>query len=307
MISHLQLSTVKTLSHSSSLKQNNEGVQFVDINHPKFNATFSLHGAHLIHFQAKDNPATIWTSKTAFYNSEKAIRGGVPICWPWFGAANTAIGKGLPSHGFARTSNDWMIGDINECSESIQFSLHLYSTTETKKIWPFDFHLTLIATMSDTLKLELITENTGSTAFSYRGALHSYLNLSDVKNIQITDLATSLYNDLTEQKEHSDGNLIIDQAIDCIYEKSPKNIKLKDAGFNREISIINDGNDCEVLWSPWIEGAKAFPDMPDDGFKTMFCIESGILDKAGVTVQPKSKHTLSTTFSQKALNLIDWQ
>lgn len=299
MISHLQLSTIKALSNSSTLKQNDEGFQFIDINHPKFDATFSLHGAHLIHFQIKEKPATIWTSKTAVYNTEKAIRGGVPICWPWFGAADSELGKDLPSHGFARTSNDWIIGDINEHAESIQLTLHLYSTPETKKIWPFDFHLTLIATLSDSLKLELVTENTGDAAFSYRGALHSYLNLSDVKNIQVTDLATSFYNDLTERKEFSDGNLMIDQAIDCVYEKSPKNIKLKDTGFNRSISIINNGNDCEVLWSPWVEGAKAFSDMPDDGFKTMLCIESGILEKAGVTVKPKTKHVLSTTFKSE--------
>ena len=297
MISHLQLTTIKTLSHSSSLKEDETGFQFIEINHPHFDAAFSLHGGHLIHFQPNGKPAIIWTSKTAIYNNEKAIRGGVPICWPWFGAAGDKLGSGLPAHGIVRTSDNWLLGEINESTQGVELNLHLNSTPETKAIWPFDFNLTLRVTLSNSIKLELITENTGDLPFTYRAALHSYLNISDVTNVNISGLSHSSYNGLTQQRDNTNGHLIIDQAIDSIYDKAPQKIILKDSGFNHELSIENVGNDSEVLWSPWIEGAKAFADMPDDGFKTMFCIESGITDIEGVTVQPKAKHILSTHFT----------
>lgn len=300
MISHLQLTIIKTLSHSSTLKEDKTGFQFIEINHPHFDAVFSLHGGHLIHFQPKGKPAIIWTSKTAIYNNEKAIRGGVPICWPWFGAAGDKLGSGLPAHGIARTSNDWSIGEIKESSEGVELNLHLHSSPETKVIWPFDFNLTLQVTLSDSVKLELITENTGNLPFTYRAALHSYLNVSDVTNVSISGLAHSSYNDLTQKRDHKNGLLIIDQAIDSVYDKAPQNIILKDTGFDHELYIENTGNDSEVLWSPWVEGANAFADMPDDGFKTMFCIESAITSDEGVTVQPKAKHILSTHFETKS-------
>ena len=301
MLSHLQLTTLKKLSASSTLKEDAKGFQFIVLAHPVFDAAFALHGGHLVHFQAKNKPATIWTSKTAIYNNEKAIRGGVPICWPWFAAADEALGKNLPSHGFARTSNDWKIGEINESEKGVEVVLQLHSSPQTKAIWPFDFCLTLKATISNNLKLELITENTGDVAFSYRAALHSYLNISHVKNTHVSGLAPCFYNALTQQKESKNELLIVDKAIDRIYDKAPQCIKLRDTVFNHNINIENKGNDAEILWSPWIEGAKALSDMPDDGYKTMLCIESGILNKEGVTVAPKNSHILSTFFESEVL------
>ena len=299
MISHLQLTNIETLSSSCSLNKDHTGYQFLIINHPKVAAAFALHGGHLIHFQIKDKPATIWTSKTAIFNDEKAIRGGVPICWPWFGAADAELGNNLPAHGLARTSNNWSIGDISESDEGVDIKLHLTSSPETKALWPFDFNLTLQATLSSTLSLKLITENTGNLPFNYRAALHSYINLSDVTNVQISDLAEHSFNSLTQKTENKDGNLIINQAIDSIYDKAPQDIQLKDTGFDHTINIHNEGNDSEILWSPWVAGAEAFADMPDDGFKTMFCIESGITKEKGVTVLPNDEHILATQFSIK--------
>jgi glucose-6-phosphate 1-epimerase len=294
MISHLSLTTIKSLSASVSLQKDANGFEFLIIEHHKLSAAFALHGGHLVHFQLVDQAPIIWLSKTAIFNNQKAIRGGVPVCWPWFGAADPALGENLPAHGFARTSK-WALGDISESTEGVVVELKLHSSEVTLALWPFQFELTLKATLSDTLKLELITENKSATSLTYRSALHTYLNISAPENVSVSGLNERFYNSLKGKVlEMGDTTLLIDQAIDSIYNKANDQILLEDKKLQRTLSISNTGNDSEVLWTPWIEGAQAFADMPDDGYQTMLCIESTITDAHGQQIEAGEKHTLST-------------
>lgn len=294
MISHLSLKKIKSLSPSVSLQKNESGFEFLIVEHKQLSAAFSLHGGHLLHFQQAQQAPVIWLSKTAVFDDKKAIRGGVPICWPWFGAAAPELGDGLPSHGFARTSK-WSIGQIIESDSGVELELKLHSSEETLKLWPYPFELTLKATLNKQLKLELITENQGKHAFTYRSALHTYLNISAPEAVNVSGLNNQFYNSLNKGAlEHGECTLLIDQAIDSIYKKSNTNILLEDKQLQRTLTITNTGNDSEVLWSPWIEGAKAFADMPDNGYQTMLCIESTITEKSGQAIQAGQKHTLST-------------
>ncbi len=301
MISHLQLTTKQVLSHSVFLKEDKTGNQYVIIEHPQVNAAFALHGAHLLHFQAKTQDPLIWISPTAIYKDQKSIRGGVPICWPWFGAASADLGEDLPAHGFARISK-WSIGDISEQSTGVVLTLILNASPDTKKRWPFDFKLTLKATLTDKLTLDLITENTGSVPFIYQGALHTYINVSDVSNIKITGLNEKSFNKLTDKVNIKVGDLVIEQEIDSIYEKALATIVLNDPGFNRQINIDNTGNDAEIVWNPWLDGAQACADIPDDGFKTMLCIESAILSQKGKELAAGRKHIFSTELTAMIVN-----
>jgi len=297
MLRHISLFKIKTLSAAVSIQADAAGYEFLIIDHKNFDAAFTLHGGHLVHFQLKQQPPIIWLSKTAIYNEQKAIRGGVPICWPWFGAADKSLGENLPAHGFARTSK-WELAAHNELPEGVEIELRLTDSAATREIWPFPFELTLKATLTDQIKLELISKNTGSIPFSYRGALHTYLNISAPESCHISGL-NSQYNDSLENglAKSGDSTLQITGPIDAVYKKAGSSITLSDQQFSRQLMIDNSGNDSEVLWTPWVAGAKAFADMPDDGYKTMFCIESAITNKTGVTVQPGHSHSLITTIS----------
>tara|TARA_R110001583_G_scaffold11285_2_gene51337 strand:+ start:10115 stop:11008 length:894 start_codon:yes stop_codon:yes gene_type:complete len=294
MISHLPLTLTKSLSDSVTLKTDNNDCEFLIIEHPKFNAAFTLHGAHLIHFQLTEQAPIIWLSNKAVFNNKSPIRGGVPICWPWFGAADKTLGENLPSHGFARISK-WSLSQLSESQQSIELEFKLVSNEETMKLWPYHFELTLKATLSDTLKLELITENKGQVPFNYRGALHSYFNISAPENVKVTGLNKEYYNSLkNKQLEVGDTTLLFDQAIDAIYKKAKTQINLDDIKLNRTLTISDEGNNSEVLWTPWEAGSKAFTDLPDDAYKTMLCIESAITGSEGQQVNVGEKHSLST-------------
>ncbi|MEJ6123100.1 D-hexose-6-phosphate mutarotase [Vibrio sp. 2-Bac 85] len=294
MISHLRLNTTKTLSEQVSLQVDSKGFEFIIINHPKFDAAFTLHGAHLIHFQAKQQAPLIYLSKTALFDDKKAIRGGVPVCWPWFGNTEESLSKKLPGHGFARTSK-WAVSIIDETSDAIDLEFTLSANEVTKAIWDHDFTLTLKASLSDHVELSLITQNTGTDTFKYGGALHSYLCVADITQCTIDGLASTYSDSLDEGKQkNAEKTLPIDGPIDSIYAINEGDVIVNDANNERKIIVTNTGNDSVVVWNPWIKGAIAFADMPDDGYQTMMCIESAITSKQGVLVESGQSHTLKT-------------
>lgn len=301
MIHHISLTKIKTLSNAVSIQSDPTGYEFLIIAHKKFDAAFALHGGHLVHFQLKEQQPIIWTSKTAIYNDQKAIRGGVPICWPWFGPADKSIGENLPAHGFARVSK-WELASSNESEQGVEIELRLTDSAKTREIWPFQFELLLKATLTDQIKLELISKNTGDVPFSFTTALHTYLNISAPEFCTISGLNNQYIDKLDNGLTKSGAaTLQLTGPIDSVYQKAPSTIVLSDTQFARQLVVADSGNDSEVVWTPWIEGAKAFADMPDDGYKTMLCIESTITNKTGVTVQPGNSHTLTTLITSVAL------
>jgi glucose-6-phosphate 1-epimerase len=295
MISHLRLNTTKTLSQHTSIEVDDNGFEFVVLNHPHFDAVFSLHGAHLVHFQSTQNAPLIYLSKTALFNSNKAIRGGVPVCWPWFGNTTFSKSNNLPGHGFARISK-WTVSNLVETEKGIDISFTLISNASTKALWEHDFELTLTACLSDHIELSLITKNTGDKEFNYTGALHTYLNVADINQCTVQGLANS-YSDSLDNKQikNSTQPLLINKAVDSIYALNEGDLTIQDSANHRNITLTNQGNDSVVVWNPWVEGAKGFADMPDDGYKTMLCVEAAITSEEGVMVKPGQSHTLKTT------------
>ncbi|MCE2570035.1 D-hexose-6-phosphate mutarotase [Motilimonas eburnea] len=296
MIDHLNLTSKRDLSPSVQLMSDEKGVEFVKVQHPKAQACFTLHGAHLIHFQAQDQAPAIWLSKTAIFDNKKAIRGGVPICWPWFGAPAPSLGEGLPSHGFARNSL-WQLGDIKEDEQQVVISFTLTDSPATHSLWPHQFELTLTAIISDTLQLSLITKNTGSQPLQYLAALHTYLNISAPEQVEVTGLGPTYIDSLDNKAiKNAAANLTLSGPVDSLYIEPTNIVKLADSGLARELNITSQGHDTIVAWTPWVEGAKSMGDMPDDGYQTMVCLEAAITGNA-VTVAPGESHLLSTTIS----------
>ncbi|WP_017220374.1 D-hexose-6-phosphate mutarotase [Moritella dasanensis] len=273
-----------------------KGLKYLHITHPKAQARISLFGAHLLSFTPANSAPVIWMSGDAIFNGVKAIRGGVPICWPWFGPAKEsptvqplAQTKNFPSHGFAR-NNHWQLLDSQSTADSCRVRLQLMPSPEAKRLWLHDFNLIAEFIISESLTLNLITENTGNSSFDYGGALHSYFQISQPDAIQVHGL-----------DNNNPAPRALTGDVDIICENPATTITLEDNQLQRRIDINNEGNNAMVVWNPWQAGAKAFADMPDDGYQTMFCLEPAIIGKKAVTVAPGTSHTLTTKLSVTAL------
>jgi len=299
MLSHLTLHEIKQLSPSVSLQADDNDHQFIIITHDKFEAAFTRQGAHLIHFQAAQQPPLIYLSKTAIFSPQKAVRGGVPICWPWFSTPNASLGNDLPSHGFARTSL-WDIKVSSDSSQGIEIEFTLTASADSKKQWPHDFLLTLKATLNERIALSLLTQNTGNNDFNYGGALHTYLQVKAIQACEIRGLATQYTDSLMDgQPKQATDVVTINAELDVIHDTHVATIHVNDAGYSRHIEMNNTGNDAVVVWNPWINKAKQLMDMPDNDYQSMLCIESAITSLEGVKVSPGQTHSLTTTIQQR--------
>ena len=301
MISHITLNEIKKLSDSVTLKTDPQGYEFIIIGHQKFDAAFALNGGHLIHFQHKQQAPLIYLSKTAMFSDDKAIRGGVPICWPWFAKPKKELGENLSFHGFARV-NKWVITAINEDADGVNIDFSLASNKKTKAIWDHDFLLTLKVSLNDSIQMSLITENTGLTEFTYGGALHTYLHIANIDQCTISGLAENYTDSLDAGKnKKAPATIAITEELDSIHQVNQGDIIVTDNGNQRNIMVTNSGNDSVVAWNPWIKKTATLEDMPNDGYKTMLCIESTITAADGVLVNPGQKHVLTTTIKETTM------
>ncbi|MCP3697762.1 MAG: D-hexose-6-phosphate mutarotase [Aliivibrio sp.] len=285
------LPTISVLSDSVTIAQLDD-VKIVRIIHDKAEAAISLHGGHVLSFTPKGQDDLIWMSKEAIFNPEKAIRGGVPVCWPWFGRIAN------PAHGFARNST-WTLIEHRENENGVMVVLGLEASEETKAIWPFEFEARLTVEIGDQLKITLDAKNTDDKAWNCSGALHTYLNVADINATTITGMGLSYIDGLLEGKVCPGGDtLSINAAVDRVYTQPENTVLVSDT--QRTLSVTNTGHNAAVIWNPWIEGAESMGDMNNDGYQTMVCVESTYhatsLETAKV-IQPNESFVLSTTIN----------
>ncbi|CAM2742780.1 D-hexose-6-phosphate mutarotase [Vibrio mytili] len=269
-------------------------VKVVRIIHEKATAGIALHGGHLLSFTPNGQDDLIWMSEKAIFDGKAAIRGGIPVCWPWFGRIAT------PAHGFARTS-EWELVEHRENENGVIVELALLPSEETLQIWPHMFDARLIVEVSETLKMTLKVLNIDDEAWTFSGALHTYLNVGDVKQAQTTGMGRE-YIDSLKNSEVCQGEEILNltDTIDRVYTLPEAQILVKDPILNRTLSIENHGHNSAVLWNPWAEGAKGMGDMADNGYETMLCVESALHSSdiaQGKTLQPGESHELITIIS----------
>lgn len=234
-------------------------------------AKIALQGAHLYHFARHGEAPLLWLSETAIFKTGKAIRGGVPVCWPWFGPHphDTA----LPNHGFARTA-EWDVVRVEERSDgATEAVFRLHDTQKSRSLWPYRFRLTLKMIIAEALTLELTTENRDREAFEIGSALHTYFNVSEIEKISVSGLERVRYFDQLDQKyKLQSGPVRFCEETDRIYLKPPDVITLEDA--HRSVRIVQKGSRSAVIWNPWAQKSKSFADMQNDAYKKMVCIET---------------------------------
>jgi D-hexose-6-phosphate mutarotase len=265
-------------------------------------ATIALQGAHLMTFKPKGGADVIWMSPAAKLAPGKSIRGGVPVCWPWFGAH--ASEAGFPAHGFARTVG-W---DVVECTQQpggeTRIVFELPADKMPKAQWPHACRVQLRIVVGPKLVMDLVTDNTGDAAFTLGEALHTYFPISDVDNVVVTGLAGCAYRDKVTGMDlkQQTGDIGIPSEVDRVYLDTEATCDIVDRGANRRIRIAKSGSRSTVVWNPWIEKAAKMGDFGSDtGYRTMVCVESANAVTNVLEVVPGTSHTLSVIYSNEAL------
>lgn len=272
----------------------NNGFEYLEITNTSARAKIALQGAHLFHYQRVDRQPLLWLSETSFLEAGKAIRGGVPICWPWFGKHTTD--RSLPQHGFARNSVWKLLGVTETNADSSEVKLQLKSSVESIKIWPYRFELLLRITIAQTLTVALTTTNCDQHPFEISSALHSYFSVADIKDVVVEGLDNAPYFDaLTQENKTQKGNVYISEEVDRVYQKVNNPLTLHDR--KRTVQISAEGSASTVVWNPWQEKCARMNDMQEDGYKTMLCVETANAMDDERTIPPGEKHTLTTIIS----------
>ena len=252
----------------------------------------SLQGAHIYHWHPEHSQhPVLFCSKRAIFKDGKSIRGGIPVCWPWFGPK-----EGQMQHGFARLSQWQIVEDKSEGSDT-HLILSMQSNDETKNFFPYDFALSLEVMAGENLSLSLVTTNQSDVDMPLTQALHTYFQIGDIEDIEIKGLDLSSYLDKTDDYKIKlqEGDVVIRGETDRIY-LSDNELILIDKFNNREIVIENFGATNAVIWNPWKDKVKTIYDMEEEEYRNFICIETANADTA-LTLAPGESYTLDCTIS----------
>lgn len=261
-------------------------------------ASMALHGAQVLTFQPREHKPVIWLSRDAVYKESKAIRGGIPICWPWFGAHP---GGTLPAHGFVR-NRFWQLESIDHIPGSYtRVVMTIRDDERTDSIWPHRFELRLEVLVGHELSLSLTMINPGASTFEVTSALHSYFSVADVSRTSITGLEGVEYIDQLRDNAHQvqTGPIAFEGELDRVYQHTDAKIMIHDVGRKRQICIEKTGSQSTVVWNPWIGKSEAMDDFERGGYKAMVCVETSNAGENKIRLPSESSHTLGTVISVK--------
>ncbi|MBB5340788.1 D-hexose-6-phosphate mutarotase [Tunturiibacter gelidoferens] len=262
-----------------------------DITTPHATATVYLQGAHLTAWQPAGHQPAIFTSRKTDLAPGKAIRGGVPIAFPWF--ATRHDGKTGPSHGFARIQ-DWTLAFAALAGEDLHLTFTLGANDLSRSLGYDHFHLGYQLTIGSTLTMQLTVANDADTPLVFEEALHTYYAVADVHEIAIAGLDGVSYLDkvdsFKEKVQH--GDITVTGPTDRVYLDTTATCTLSDPVRKRRIAVAKTGSNTTVVWNPWESGAAKLADMDPSEWHEFVAIETVNAATDAITLAPGATHTM---------------
>ena len=237
-----QLNAQYGIANQLQFVEGKGGFPNIEISNEKAKALISVYGGQILSYQPiNEAEDLLFLSTKAYYQQGKAIKGGTPVCWPWFGPDPEELGR--PSHGFVRNRLWTVMATKTASNGDTVVSLGLVNTAETKEIWPQEFKLTITFTVGESLTLDLTTQNTGNQAFSISQALHTYFKIGDVNKVRVLGLESCDYLDKVEggQQKTQDGVVEFSEECDRIYLAPPSKLTIDDAALQPPNSDYGSG------------------------------------------------------------------
>jgi D-hexose-6-phosphate mutarotase len=260
-----------------------------------------LHGAHVAHFAPKGERPVLWMSAQSRFEAGRPIRGGVPICFPWFGPKAGA--PDAPLHGFARILT-WTVSAVSrEADGRLLAVLDLPAEAAARGGFPRELSLSLAVTVGHTLRMELTARNVDSAPSTFEEALHSYFAVSDVRQARIHGLEGVAFVDKTAamaRKPATSEPITIAGETDRVYLAAAGSVTIEDPGWRRRVVVRKSGSATTVVWNPWVAKAKAMADFGDDEWSGMVCVETANAMDNAVTLAPGATHVMTATIEVQA-------
>ncbi len=273
------------------------GLLRAEISTAEAEAELYLQGGHLARWTPRGEKPVLFLSPKSLFTTGKAIRGGVPVIFPWFGARSD--GKAGPAHGFARTA-EWTLESSGYEDGKTQVALVLSSSKATRELFDGEFQLRLRFSIGGELEIQLETTNTGSAPFRFEEALHTYLTVSDAGAISIDGLRGTTYLDKTDEfkfKNQGSEPIRIDKETDQLHVNTESTCTVIDRAWDRSITIEKTGSDSTVIWNPWIEKTRGLSDMGSDSWRQMICVETANAADNAIVLAPGAVHRLTAKIS----------
>lgn len=266
------------------------------ISTPAAEADLYLQGAHLSHWTPRGQRPVLFVSPKSLFVRGKAIRGGVPVIFPWFGPRRD--GQPGPAHGFARTM-EWAVeGATLRDGGKVEIALTLAPSDATRGYLDSAFHLRLRVTVGSELEMELETRNDGAEPFLYEEALHTYFAVADVRQVSVTGLAGTTYIDKTDgfkRKTLGSEPLRIAKETDQVHVNTQATCVVHDPVWNRRMTVKKSGSDSTVIWNPWIDKTRGMSDMAAGDWQDMLCVETANAADNAVHLPPGASHKLAAS------------
>lgn len=257
----------------------------ITLHNSRGTATIDPYGGQIMSYVPTGGAEVLWRTTDAHIEAAKAggkaPRGGVPVCWPWFGPH--PADKAAPVHGLARIAT-WRVAQSTP-----DHAVLLFSTDGTNPAFPYKAEAKLEVTLGAALDVALTTTNTGSAPFRLTQGLHTYLHVGDVGRVEVLGLEHAHDN---KGGGHRHGPVTIAGEVDLIYSPVTAPLRVVDRALGRTIVVDNRGCTEAVVWNPGSDK----PDMPADGFRQMLCVEPANA-KDAPTVQPGKTVTIATKLS----------
>lgn len=280
-------------------------------------AEIFLQGAQISRFNRKQQDPILFLSRQCSYKQGQPLRGGIPICWPWFGQLKKNNEKitcqykdlsidSIPAHGLVRDIN-WEVDSIETPSHDVtvvELSLDLNAklidennNSASKTVWPFLTQLRYRVEIGEKLTATLTVSNQDYQEFFYSAALHSYFSVDHINNVIISGFSKTTYVDAldTWKEKKQIDDIAFNKEVDRIYKSAPEEIVLSDR--NRIIAITSKGSKSTIVWNPWIEKSQRLSQFADDEYQSMVCIETANALEDFIRLKPGEAHSTTLTIA----------
>jgi len=268
------------------------GLPKVCVTTPWSTAEIYPHGAHVTRFQKIGEEPLLFMSESSEFKSGTAIRGGIPIIFPWFGGRD-----GHPAHGFARTA-EWEFTDRSILADgSVELCFRLPETGNLEAIYR--------VIVGESLSSELEVRNAGDGEVLIESCLHTYFQIADIDSVSIHGLTGSTYLDKLSSEillETADSIRIASE-VDRVYFDTTATVEIIDPTLGRKIRVAKSGSSSTVVWNPWITKSKSMADFGDEEYLRMVCVESGNIADNKLTLPPGGRAVLKVDLSSEMLGL----